>query len=308
MTKLTVQQFAKLPNNYVSIERSRGLSLLEEKLVYMLINEMQKRYESTKKLERIDYNFIANSQITINEFMETMQIGTDNKKQVYYSLRDLTGFSLAILTKTSARMMPMFKEFFVEFEKNTIDYKFNDCFLEYFTGICKDYFMLSINEVIGLNSTHAIRIYQLLKSKLNMDKKEFEYTITELKRQLNIAPKYTQYGDLKRKVLEITKTQINSSEASQFNIDYEEIKTGKAVTSIKFHILPKGKNYYVENNKVPKYRQDQLLKKCEEWAKDKNSVVRITADKLKTELKMKKPIRATINYYMEIINSLTETK
>jgi len=308
MAKLITQPFAKIPNEYVSIERSRGLSLLEEKLVYMLINAMQKRWESVKKIELIDYNFIANSQITINEFMQTMQIGSENKKQVYLALKGLTGFSLAILTNTSARMMPMFKEFFVEFENNTIDYKFNDCFLEYFTGICKDYFMLSVNEVIGLNSTHAIRIYQLLKTKQNMDKKEFEYSINEIKKQLNIDKKYSKYNDFKRYIIELAKSQINASEASQFNIDYEEIKTGKAVTSIKFHILPKGKNYYQENNLIAGYKIDQITKYCNKWKKEynQNDVVYILADKILNEQKAKKPSRVAIASWLDTITLITK--
>jgi plasmid replication initiation protein len=237
MAKLKIQSFAKLPNEYVSVERSRGLSLLEEKLAYMLINSMQKRWEGTKKLEQIDYNFIAHASITIDDFINTMQIGSANRKEIGHALQNLVLFALAIKTSTNDRFITMFSEFVADYETNKIEYKFNDSFVTYFTGICKDFFRLSINEVIGLNSTHAIRIYQLLKTKQNMDKNKFEFTIEELKQLLNIEKKYKLYGHLKIAVLEVAKEQINSSEASEFHIAYTEIKTFNAVTSIEFEIL-----------------------------------------------------------------------
>lgn len=309
MAKLQTQSFAKIPNDYVTIERSRGLSLLEEKLVYMLINAMQKRWESTKRLApTVDYNYICQDVISIDEFAITMQIGVKDEKLIYQSLKNLFDYSLAVHTEDETQFIHLFGEMKISRKTRQISYAFGFTFIEYFIGICRDYFMLSVDEVIGLHSTHAIRIYQLLKPKQNMDKKEFSFSIAEIKKQLNIDKKYSLYGDFKRKVLELSKEQINSSGASQFNIDYEEIKTGRAVTSIKFHILPKGKNYYQENNLIAGYKLDQLTKHCNKWKNehDKNDVVYILADKILTELKTKKPSRAAVANWLETISVITK--
>lgn len=305
MAKLQVQSFAKLPNKYVSVERSRSLTILEEKLIYMLINSMQKRFESTKNLDVVDFNYIASDIIKFDDFINIMQIGSVNRKEIGESLKELLLFALAIREEKKDRFLTMFSEFSADYEINSIEYKFNDSFVKYFTGVCRDYFCLEIQEVISLNSSHAIRIYQLLKSKLNMDNKEHEYKIETLKKLLNIETKYKLYGHFKQSILELAKQQINNSAASKFSIDYDEIKEGRSVVAIQFKILPKCKNYYVENNTVPKYRRSQLQKKCLEWLTNKNSIVRITAEKLQTELKMKKPTRATISYYLEVITSIT---
>lgn len=308
MAKLQVQSFAKIPNEYVSVERSRGLSLLEEKLVYMLINAMQKRWESTKKLDQFDYEFIASGVISFDDFCTTMQIGAKDDKIIYQSLKDLFDYSLAVHQNNDTRFIHLFGDMIIKHETRQIKYKLGEVFVEYFTGICRDYFKLSVEEVIGLNSTHAIRIYQLLKTKQNMDKREFEYSIAEIKQQLNIEKKYSKYNHFKLRVLELSKSQINSSDASQFNIDYEEIKTGKAVTSIKFHILPKGKNYYQENNLIAGYKLDQISKLCQKWKKDYTSidVVYILADKILSEMKHKNPSRAAIANYLDTIHTITK--
>ncbi|GAB4402031.1 MAG: hypothetical protein Fur0028_15860 [Bacteroidales bacterium] len=309
MAKLKVQTFAKIPNEYISITRSRALSTLEEKFVYMMINTMQKRMEEIKDCKEFDYEYIATGKIQIDEFVEVMQIGSTNRKEILLSIKDLILYSLIISTDETDRLMTMFSEFYIEhFGTRTIHYRFNDAFIKYFTGVCRDFFKLSIEEVIGLNSSHAIRIYQVLKTKQNMDKKEFEYSINEIKKQLNVDKKYTLYANFKNKVLELAKQQINSSGASQFNIDYEEIKTGRAVTSIKFHILPKGKNYYEENNLIAGYKMDQIAKHCQKWKKEYQTtdVVYLLSDKILHELKSKNPSRVVISNYLDTIHIITK--
>ena len=304
MAKLQVQSFAKIPNEYVSVERSRGLSMLEERLVYMLINTMQKRYESTKKLPQLDYEFIATGKISFDDFINTMQIGAKDDKLIYQSLKDLFDYSLAVHTTDETRFIHLFNDMIIKHKAREIKYKFGEVFIEYFTGICRDYFQLSINEVIGLNSTHAIRIYQILKTKLHMDKKEHIYQLQELKQILNIDKKYTLYSNFKQFVLEMAKQQINTSEASEFHIDYKEIKTGKAVTSIEFAILPKVQNYYVETNQIAGYKLDQLNKQVKLWLKDDDLVVKHIAGKIQEELKHKKPSRAAIGAYLGTIEAI----
>jgi plasmid replication initiation protein len=274
----------------------------------MLINAMQKRWESTKHLSpNADYNYISEDAISIDEFATTMQIGVKDKKLIYQSLKNLFDYSLAVHTEDETQFVHLFGEMKISRKTKQISYAFGFTFIEYFIGICRDYFMLSVDEVIGLHSTHAIRIYQLLKPKQNMDKKEFEFSIDEIKKQLNMGKKYQRYNDFKKNVLELAKSQINYSEASQFNIDYEEIKTGKAVTSIKFHILNKGKSYYQENNLIAGYKLDQILKFCLKWKKeyDKNEVVYILADKILHELKHKNPSRATVGNWLDTIHVIT---
>ena len=237
-----------------------------------------------------------------------MQIGLKDDKLIYQSLKDLFDYSLAVSQNGVTRFIHLFGDIIIKNEIKQIRYKLGDVFVEYFTGICRNFFKLSIEEVIGLHSTHAIRIYQLLKAKQNMDKKEFEYTIVEIKKHLNLEKKYMLYGHLKVKVLELAKAQINKSESSQFNIDYEEIKISKAVTSIKFHILPKGRNYYQENNLIAGYKLNQISKLCCLWKKEYNEqdVVHILADKILNELKHKTPSRVVVANWLNTISNLTK--
>jgi plasmid replication initiation protein len=137
-----------------------------------------------------------------------------------------------------------------------------------------------------------------------MDKQDFTYTILELRKMLNIKDKYKLYGDFKKRILDIAKEQINSSDSAVFNIDFEEIKTGKAVTSIKFFILKKGQfNYYQQNNLLPNYQLDKIKKECAVIIKthDKNDILYVLSERILLELKAKSPARfAVLEYYSTI--------
>ncbi|MEY2888203.1 MAG: hypothetical protein RL027_543, partial [Pseudomonadota bacterium] len=91
----------------------------------------------------------------------------------------------------------------------------------------------------------------------------------------------------------------------------EEIKTGKAVTSIKFHILKKGKNYYDENGTLPRYKLDLIKKICQNIKKadkSKSSVEFILAEKILHELTHKKPVVAMLRNYLLTIERQLDKK
>ncbi len=307
MPKIQTETYAKIPNQYVSIGRSRGLNLLEERVVYMLLNAMQKRYESIKKLEHIDYNFIASDTIKFKDFTETMHIGIKDNVLIHHSIKELSQFGLSIKENHRTAYFVMFKDFTVDEKNLTIEYHFNDKFVTYFTGICSNYFQLSVNEVIGLDSTHALRIYQILKTKLNMTQKTFAFTLDELKKLLNLEGKYQRYSHFKIYVLETSKQRINSSEASQFNIQYTELKTGKKVHSIVFEILPKVKNYYLETGKTPEYAKDLLANQLRELINHEDFNVKKAVSTILDELKKKKPNKPLVNAYLTTVNAIEKT-
>ena len=79
-----------------------------------------------------------------------------------------------------------------------------------------------------------IKLYQLLAQYKNKPGGEREITLENLKSMLGISNEktYKLFGDVKRKILEISKREIN--EKTDLIISYSEIKTGRKVTSIKF--------------------------------------------------------------------------
>ena len=105
----------------------------------------------------------------------------------------------------------------------------------YFLQLGKHFTKYYLQNVLELNSFYAIRIYELCKQYETL--KERIILVEKLKEILDIEEKYKKYNDFKKYVLEIAKREIN--EKTDINIDYEEMKTGRKVTKIKFLVSSK---------------------------------------------------------------------
>lgn len=90
-----------------------------------------------------------------------------------------------------------------------------------------------LENILTMKSKYSIRIYELLKS--NEFKKSWEIDLGELKNLVGASANYLKvYADFKNKV--ILKAQKELKEKTDISFDFEEIKTGRKVTSLKFFI------------------------------------------------------------------------
>lgn len=97
----------------------------------------------------------------------------------------------------------------------------------------KQYTSYELGNIVKLNSTYSIRIYECLKQYEKIGKR-----ILELKRIKEImgldADQYLRFYDFRTKV--ILKAQSELKEKTDIFFEFEEIRTGRKVTSLKFYI------------------------------------------------------------------------
>lgn len=140
-----------------------------------------------------------------------------------------------------------------------------------------------IANVKNLRGTYSIATYELLRSYLYLG--EVEISVEEYKKNIGvieavpknpkrpftinnrvIVDKFPVYGDLKRKV--ITKAQKELAQYTDITFDFEELKVGKKVTTLKFTI--KKNNKGVQNRGIVEYKRTRVLipKELQKQAKD----------------------------------------
>jgi hypothetical protein len=102
----------------------------------------------------------------------------------------------------------------------------------------KDNFTILDLEVFKyLKTPTSVRMYQILASHLWKKDKKVEYELEDLKLKLGVADKYDQYGAFKVYVL--NEAQKRLDENGNLGFTYTEVKTGKKVSSIIFHLIDK---------------------------------------------------------------------
>jgi len=91
-----------------------------------------------------------------------------------------------------------------------------------------------LENILNLGSSHAIKLYQLL-TRYSLNKEKI-IELDDLRSILGLSnsTSYLEYKNIKRRILEISKKEINDK--TDLLIDYFEIKNGRKVESIKFKI------------------------------------------------------------------------
>lgn len=100
-----------------------------------------------------------------------------------------------------------------------------------------------IKNILKLNNSYSIRLYELLKQYERIGKRSFE--LDELKKLLGVqAESYKIFSEFERRVLKKAKSEI--SDKTDVYIDYIKHKKGKKIDSITFTIDSKEDYSYIE--------------------------------------------------------------
>lgn len=241
MAKTIKKEFQKnelvIHHNYL-IEAKYSVSLQEKRLILLMSSQIQK---DDKDLQI--YNF------SVQELCNLFQI---KNKNIYKEIDDVISklftriLTLKNLTEDSTTKISWLTYAKYWHGKGLIQLSFNQKLKPYLLEIQKKFTKISIGEIIGLRSVYAIRIFELLKQYENLGTRTFK--IGELKSYCGISNnQYALYSNLKSKVLEISKREINSK--TNYIVDYKEIKESRKVVEIEWTI--KKKNLVAEDYQEP---------------------------------------------------------
>jgi len=111
------------------------------------------------------------------------------------------------------------------------------------------YLKYRLENILFLKSSYVIRVYEILKDWFEMysrygSKAEKIVSVNEFREILEIPRSYV-YGMLKKRILEKAKKELE--EHTDIIFEYEEIKTGRKVTHLKFIIRPNPAKLQADN-------------------------------------------------------------
>lgn len=211
------------------IEASYKLTAGEQKIIYKLTSIINKDDDDFK-----EYYFKINDFLKLlgikdqSKYTEIPKITKGLMKKVF-TVHDERG-ELQVSWLSSVRYLKGSGQVILKFDSNL---------KPLLLKLKKEFTKLNISNCIRLKSFYSMRIYELLKQYITIGMREFE--LNNLKHILGIEKdEYKLYADFKRYVLKQAQKELNKKTDIYF--DFEEIKTGRKVTSIKFYIHKKSKN------------------------------------------------------------------
>ena len=115
-------------------------------------------------------------------------------------------------------------------ENGDMEFNFDPYIVKYLFDVQKRFTQYKLQAVVKMKSTYGIRLYELLKSYINIRQKRF--TLDELRQALGAENKaYDNYGKFKQSVLARALDDLANSD---MKVDYIEIKNGRKVIGIEF--------------------------------------------------------------------------
>ena len=227
-------------SNHFIMNSSYDLSLEEQKLILTLASMVQPDDEEFKP-----YIF------RIADFMELLGVDTKTKyteipkitKELMKKVFEIEEGNKIIQTAWLSGVI---------YEKGTgyVTLKFNPDLKPYMLKLNSMFTQYKLANILSMKSKYSPRIYEILKCNEFKKQGYIEIELTELRKLLKVENIYPLYADFKRKI--ILQTQKELCNRSDICFNFEEIKTGRKVTALRFYILSNKPKKEVKAKVTPK--------------------------------------------------------
>lgn len=160
-------------------------------------------------------------------------------KRIIVSYKDDTGRRMVLETNLVAGFSK--PEKLVKNEPVFINITFHPQLKPFLLQLQRDFTKVDLRNYKFLRTGTSIRLYHLLKQYYGRRQHNVEVPLDELKEMLGVANKYELYGHFKAAVLE--EAQKRLVETTDISFAYQEVKVGKKVAAIVFHIKENAAGY-----------------------------------------------------------------
>ncbi len=205
------------------INASYQVSLAEKRIILYMLTKIHKDDEDFKPYR-----------MNIKEFLA--EIGTDTKnlyERAKHSTKELLNRVLEIKTSTGLLQITFLSSAEYYDKEGYVELSFDPKLKPYLLQLKECFTTYAIENILSLKSIHSMRIYELLKQFQSLGERTFK--LKELKYILGLQDQYfNDYTAFKKRVILQAQKELNQS--TDISFEFEEIKLGKKIDSIKFII------------------------------------------------------------------------
>lgn len=264
-----------------------GLKVLD--LLYSSIsqNDLQadKRYDFQAKdiIRALSYNK--------NQKDNSKKISGKMYKLIKEAMTDIFTHPI-ILSNDRTEKFTIFNWFSdADYDKGILSISFSQKIIPYIKDLKSNYVSYNINNILGLKGKYIIKLYNILKDRLEIAKRydrplDFELSVDELRKILNLPASYAYGSGIKLRILK--KAQKQFMEYTDISFEIKEIKTGKKVTRLKFIFKDNISKNYTEKSEKNQENIQQKQKKLKKSSINKQNQVNNKKNENKSDKKADK--------------------
>ncbi len=225
-------------SNYFIMNSSFDLSLEEQKVILILASMVQPTDDEFKT-----YKF------RIADFMKLLGIEDKSKyTEIPKLTKGLMKKVLEIQEGNSLLQVAWLNSARYEKGSGEVILRFSPDLKPYMLQLKDKFTQYQLGNVLNMRSKYSPRIYEFLKANEFKKQSYIEIEITDLRKLLRVEDIYPLYADFKRKI--IIQAQKELKKVSDISFEFEELKTGRKVTGLRFYIKSSSRKSKVNNEEL----------------------------------------------------------
>lgn len=251
------------------------LSLMEKRILYILIKDIRHKYVATKQGNTTLFNDLI-IKTTSNQLLKELKEKTPKRvKSAFKSLR-LKSFEWQNEYPEDHELHEWFEVGFINYGSwergGAIEFQISKMILPFFVELTQRFTEYSLVVAMSLKSKWSQRFYEICCQWKNAGGRNMD--IQEIRHLFQLEDKYQKYAALKSRVIDVAKKELKElyfKGESDVYFEYSELKNGRSVEAIRLKIISKDKNKDTANElDVSFLVREQLYRIFEVEKKPKN--------------------------------------
>lgn len=286
-------QNKEIIQSYILTTAKYDFSVYEKRILYRIIELNQNLIEGKKLNEKyiVDSNNQGDITYTLPISLFLKDDDKSNHKEVKKALENLKKKELTYEDdKMWASLSIIANPKIMRYSEKvtfTVDKMINDALINFSKGFKK----YELKVAMEFESTYSMRFYELFSHQ----KTPINYSIDDLKKMFKVSDKYQLTANFINKVIVPAKKELDKSSPYTFN--YDQIKTGRKITGIRF--IPIYQPQF-EDDEIKKQRLNKQI--SNRWFIPKN-----VEDYLKYNFDYTdKELKNNLNLFENLYNNLSE--
>lgn len=251
------------------------LSLMEKRILYILIKDIRHKYVATKQGNTTLFNDLI-VKTTSSQLLKELKEKTPKRvKAAFRSLR-LKSFEWQNEYPEDHELHEWFEVGFINYGKwergGAIEFQISKMILPFFVELTQRFTEYSLVVAMSLKSKWSQRFYEICCQWKNAGGRNMD--VQEIRHLFQLEDKYQKYAALKKFVIDVAKKELKElyfKGESDVYFEYSELKNGRSVEAIRLKIISKDKNTDAANDlDVSFLVREQLYRIFEVEKKPKN--------------------------------------
>ena len=214
--------------------------------------------------------------LTVEQARDLFYNGNDQ----YNAYRDLKTASERLFERKIRIQLDNGKELLTRFVQSVIfdpdagavNIRFATDIYPYLSELEKNFTKYRLSNIVQLTSVYAVRLYELLICWLGQGLHNKEFDIDDFRRLMGIDDKYSQFGELKKRVIDPAMEQINEFTDHEIRVSYRKVGRVFRFIAFSFNVKDREKSKAIETTTKPSKRSKTQNRPLSEPFRDPNTL------------------------------------